>query len=71
VNLLKTLRQAWAWTNDAFEARREKFILLLLWASKRDFSNSGVDDLHGVATLEGGTVAFYERFGVKSRGVKK
>jgi hypothetical protein len=70
VNLLKKLRWAWEWTNDAFEVRREKFILLPPRASNINFSNSGVDDLYGVTALEGGAVAFDERFRVKSWGVK-
>jgi hypothetical protein len=62
VNLLKALRRAWAWTNDAFEMIRDKLILL----PPRE-----INDLYGVAALEGGAGMFDERFGVKSRGVKK
>jgi hypothetical protein len=71
VNLLKTLRRDWAWTNDAFEVKREKFILLPPRASKINFSNGGVDDLYGVTALDGGAVAFDEHFGVNSRFAKQ
>jgi hypothetical protein len=71
VNLLKTLRRAWAWTNDAFEMRRENFIFLPPRTCKRNFSNGGVDDLYGIAALEGSAVVFDESFGVKSGGMKQ
>jgi hypothetical protein len=58
VNLLKALQRAWEWTNDAFEVRRDKFILLPPWAIKINFSSNGVDDIYGVTALQGCTVAF-------------
>jgi hypothetical protein len=58
VDLLKALRRTWAWTNDAFEVGREKFILLPPRASKRNFSNSSVVNVYGVTALKGCSVAF-------------
>jgi hypothetical protein len=70
LNLFKALRRAWAWTNDAFEVGRKKFILLPPRESKRNFPSNSVNDIYGVTPLQGCTVAFDRRFGVKIRGVK-
>jgi hypothetical protein len=58
VIFLKALRRAWAWTNDAFEVGREKFIFLPPRASKRNLPSNSVNDLYGVIALQGCTVAF-------------
>jgi hypothetical protein len=58
VNLLKALQRAWAWTNDAFEVGREKFIFLPPLESKRNSPTNSVNDLYGVIELQGCTVVF-------------
>jgi hypothetical protein len=52
-----------------FEVGREKFILLPSRASKRNFSNIGVDDLYGIAALEEGTVVWREESGREVLGL--
>jgi hypothetical protein len=69
-DLLKTLRGAWEWTNNAFEMSGKKFVLLSPRTWKLNLLYDGVDDFYGVVALKGGAVAFYELFGMKSGGVK-
>jgi hypothetical protein len=58
VNLLKALRRAWAWTNDAFDVGRENLIFLPPQASKRNFTSKSMNDIYDITALQGYTVAF-------------